>query len=54
MDFAGKVAVITGGASGMGAATAREFARRGAIVVVVDRNAAARLRWPQISALRNP
>ena len=39
-DFVGKVVVITGGASGMGAATAREFSRRGAQVVVVDRNAA--------------
>jgi len=38
MDFSGKVVVITGGASGMGAATAREFARAGARVVVVDRN----------------
>ena len=39
-DFAGKVVVVTGGASGMGAATAREFTRRGATVVIVDRNAA--------------
>lgn len=38
MDFTGKIVVVTGGASGMGAATAREFARRGATVVVVDRN----------------
>ncbi len=37
-DFDGRVAMVTGGASGMGAATAREFARRGAQVVVVDRN----------------
>jgi meso-butanediol dehydrogenase/(S,S)-butanediol dehydrogenase/diacetyl reductase len=39
MDFAGKVAVVTGGASGMGAATARELTGRGASVVIVDRNA---------------
>lgn len=39
-DFAGKVVIVTGGASGMGAATAREFSRRGAQIVVVDRNAA--------------
>jgi len=38
MDFSGKVAVVTGGASGMGAATARELSSRGANVVVVDRN----------------
>jgi meso-butanediol dehydrogenase / (S,S)-butanediol dehydrogenase / diacetyl reductase len=37
-DFAGRVCVVTGAASGMGAATAREFAGRGAQVVVVDRN----------------
>lgn len=40
MDFSGKVALITGGASGMGAATAREMAALGARVVIVDRNEA--------------
>ncbi len=38
MDFTGKVAVITGAASGMGAATAREFSTAGGQVVIVDRN----------------
>lgn len=38
MDFTGKVAVVTGGASGMGAAIARELSGRGANVVIVDRN----------------
>ena len=38
MDFAGKVALITGAASGMGAATAREFHAAGGQVVIVDRN----------------
>ncbi len=38
MDFSGNVALITGAASGMGAATAREFAEAGAEVVLVDRN----------------
>lgn len=39
MDFAGKVVLVTGAASGMGAATAREFSAAGARVLVVDRNA---------------
>lgn len=38
MDFTGKVALITGAASGMGAATAREFSAAGGQVVIVDRN----------------
>jgi NAD(P)-dependent dehydrogenase (short-subunit alcohol dehydrogenase family) len=41
MDFAGKVAVVTGGGSGIGQACAREFAARHAAVAVVDRDAAA-------------
>ncbi|MBO1438193.1 SDR family oxidoreductase [Meiothermus sp. CFH 77666] len=40
MDFQGKVVIVTGGASGMGEASAREFARAGAQVVIVDRNEA--------------
>ena len=36
MRLAGKVAIISGAASGMGAATARMFAREGAKVVVAD------------------
>ncbi|MCB0061212.1 MAG: SDR family oxidoreductase [Caldilineaceae bacterium] len=38
MDFSNKCVVITGGASGMGAAAARLFAAAGANVVIVDRN----------------
>lgn len=38
MDFTGKTVMITGGASGMGAATAREFALGGADVIIVDQN----------------
>ena len=36
MRLAGKVAIITGAASGMGAASARRFGREGAKVVVAD------------------
>ncbi len=39
--FHGKGAVITGGANGIGLATAAEFARRGARVVLADVDAAA-------------
>ena len=38
MDFTEKVALITGAASGMGVATAREFSAAGGQVVLVDRN----------------
>ena len=36
MRLNGKIAIITGAASGMGAAEARLFAREGATVVVTD------------------
>ena len=39
MQIQGKAALITGGASGLGEATARELARLGAKVAVLDRNA---------------
>ncbi len=40
MEFKNTVVIVTGGASGMGEASAREFARAGAQVVIVDRNEA--------------
>ncbi|MEO8883221.1 MAG: SDR family NAD(P)-dependent oxidoreductase [Devosia sp.] len=39
-QFGGKVAIVTGGASGIGAAIARQLAKEGARVVVADRDAA--------------
>jgi NAD(P)-dependent dehydrogenase (short-subunit alcohol dehydrogenase family) len=37
-DFAGQVALMTGGSSGTGLATARAFAEAGAAVVIADIN----------------
>ncbi|MCB0139911.1 MAG: SDR family NAD(P)-dependent oxidoreductase, partial [Caldilineaceae bacterium] len=38
MEFENKTVLITGGASGMGAASARLFVEAGANVIIVDRN----------------
>ncbi len=38
IDLTDQIAIVTGGASGMGAATARVFAAAGARVVIVDRD----------------
>jgi len=38
-DFTDRVIIVTGGASGMGAASVHEFVSRGARVAIVDRNA---------------
>ena len=49
--LAGKVAVVTGGASGIGLATARRFAAEGATVVFGDFNAETGLAAAKDSAL---
>ena len=41
MDFTGKVVVVTGAAGGIGEAAARAFAKAGAKLVLVDRDASA-------------
>ncbi len=41
MDWTGRAAIVTGGASGIGEATAREFANAGASVAIFDINAGA-------------
>jgi len=41
MQISGKTALVTGGGSGLGAATARCLAAEGALVIVVDRDADA-------------
>ncbi len=39
-DFTGKIVVVTGGGEGIGAETARQFARAGATVIIAGRTAA--------------
>jgi len=43
-DFSGKTVLVTGGGSGIGAATCRQFAASGADVHVIDRDGTAAAR----------
>ena len=45
-NLTGKVALITGGASGIGAATARRLAQAGASVIIADLNEPAAMHSP--------
>jgi NAD(P)-dependent dehydrogenase (short-subunit alcohol dehydrogenase family) len=53
-SFAGRVAVITGGGSGIGRATALAFAERGARVVVCDVDLDAARRTAELASLLGP
>jgi NAD(P)-dependent dehydrogenase (short-subunit alcohol dehydrogenase family) len=48
-DLQGKVAVVTGAGSGIGAAIARLFAQRGATVAAADRDTTAAGRTASIA-----
>ncbi|MGH8860993.1 MAG: SDR family oxidoreductase [Jatrophihabitantaceae bacterium] len=50
MELAGKVAVVTGGASGIGAALSARFADEGATVIAVDRVARDSMRVCDVTA----
>ena len=50
MRIDGATALVAGGASGLGAATARRLAERGASVVIADLNQHAARRSPTSSA----
>jgi NAD(P)-dependent dehydrogenase (short-subunit alcohol dehydrogenase family) len=55
MDFTGKAALVTGGASGIGAAAVRRLAAAGAVVAVADRDeAGARALAEEVGGLALP
>ncbi|MEV7608592.1 SDR family oxidoreductase [Microbacterium sp. NPDC089320] len=49
-DFEGLTAIVTGGASGIGAATVAELQRRGARVAIIDRAASTDAETPMVRA----
>ena len=49
MEIKGQAAIVTGGASGLGAASARALAASGAKVAVFDLNEKAPPKWPPAS-----
>ena len=53
MEITGASAIVTGGASGIGAAAARQLAAKGAKVVVADLNAEKGEAWLRRSAARS-
>ncbi len=50
LDLTGRVALVTGGASGIGAGVCRMLAAAGARVLVCDIDLPGRRRWPRRSA----
>ena len=52
MDISGKVAVVTGGASGIGQAVVKAFVAKGGKVVIFDLNDSAGEAFPKNSAPR--
>ena len=53
-DFSGRVAVVTGGASGMGAATVALLSARDATVIIVDQNGGAAAELCESHGLASP
>jgi NAD(P)-dependent dehydrogenase (short-subunit alcohol dehydrogenase family) len=52
MEVKGKAAIVTGGGSGLGAATARALAKAGAKVSLLDVNLAQAEKWRRKSGAR--
>ncbi|XP_013184720.1 uncharacterized oxidoreductase TM_0325 [Amyelois transitella] len=54
MDFTGKVVIVTGASSGIGAASAKIFAEHGALLTIVGRNEGRLLEVARICETRGP